>query len=134
VAAAALLLHLTACGTILHPERRGDRRGGVDPAVLLLDGALLVLFVVPGLVAFGVDFYTGAIYLPGDAGRVSRVPVPAHELTEARIEAIVRARTGRPLRLGDPAVHRLRMRSPDDLAAALRALAGSLPVAPPRTG
>jgi hypothetical protein len=58
------------CGTILYPERRGqptptvDRLEQVDPLVVVLDGILLFAFIVPGVVAFGVDFATGAIYLP----------------------------------------------------------------------
>ena len=36
-------------------------------AALLLDG--LLFFVVPGLVAFAVDFVSGAIYLPDDVER-----------------------------------------------------------------
>ena len=63
--AVLLAFQLAACGTILYPERHGQRSGRVDPAVLLFDGALLVLYIVPGLIAFGVDFHTGAVYLPG---------------------------------------------------------------------
>ena len=34
-------------------------------SVHVLDAAGLVVFIVPGLIAFGVDFVTGCIYLPG---------------------------------------------------------------------
>ncbi len=54
-----------SCGTILHADRQHQPHSGrLDPNVLILDGLGLLLYVVPGLVAFGVDFYTGAIYLP----------------------------------------------------------------------
>ena len=39
-------------------------RGKIDPNAVVLDGIGLLFFVVPGLVAFAIDFATGAIYLP----------------------------------------------------------------------
>lgn len=62
---AGLVLQLTACGTLLHPERKGQTGGRIDPAIAIMDGIGLLFFVIPGLAAFAVDFYTGAIYLPG---------------------------------------------------------------------
>lgn len=59
-----LLLQLTACGTILYPERRGQADGRLDAGVVVLDAVGLLLFLVPGVIAFAVDFSTGAIYLP----------------------------------------------------------------------
>jgi hypothetical protein len=61
----AVLSGSLACGTLLYPERRSMKDPGrIDPVVLLLDGALLLVFVIPGLVAFAVDIATGAIYQP----------------------------------------------------------------------
>ena len=59
-----ILIQTAACGTILYPERRGQKHGQMDPAVIVLDGVCLIFFIVPGIVAFAVDFTTGAIYLP----------------------------------------------------------------------
>jgi len=56
---------LAACGTIIYPERRGQTHGAIDPGVVALNAVGLILFLVPGVVAFGVDFVTGSIYLPG---------------------------------------------------------------------
>ncbi|AEF54322.1 hypothetical protein Mar181_1275 [Marinomonas posidonica IVIA-Po-181] len=56
---------LAACGTILYPERRGQSHGAIDPGVVALNAVGLILFFVPGVVAFGVDFVTGSIYLSG---------------------------------------------------------------------
>ena len=53
-----------SCGTLLYPERQGQSGGRVDPSIAIMNGIGLLLFVIPGLVAFGVDFHTGAIYLP----------------------------------------------------------------------
>jgi len=64
---AAICLALCAalgCGTILYPDRRGQRAGEVDVGIVLLDAVGLLFFFVPGVVAFAVDFSTGAIYLP----------------------------------------------------------------------
>jgi len=63
---ATTLFQTASCGTILYPERRGQTRGRIDPAVAILDGLGLFLFLIPGIVAFAVDFTTGAIYLPED--------------------------------------------------------------------
>ena len=64
----ALLLPMS-CGTIFFSERQGQKSGKVDPNILILDGVGLLFFIIPGLVAFGVDFITGAIYLPPDVER-----------------------------------------------------------------
>ncbi len=63
--AASLLWATPSCGTLLHADRQHQEHScRLDPNVLILDGLGLLLYVVPGLIAFGVDFYTGAIYLP----------------------------------------------------------------------
>lgn len=62
--ACGLLLQLSACGVILHPERQGQRAGQIDAKVAILDGIGLLFFLVPGVIAFAVDFATGTIYLP----------------------------------------------------------------------
>lgn len=69
VASTALLMpELTGCGSILHPERVGQpRQGPLDWKIVALDGLGLLLFFVPGVVAFAVDFYNGTIYLPNYA-------------------------------------------------------------------
>ncbi len=59
-----LTLSLTACGTLIYPERRGQTSGRIDPGVAILDGVGLIVFIIPGMIAFGIDFATGTIYLP----------------------------------------------------------------------
>ncbi len=61
----ALVTQLTGCGTLFYPERKGLSGGRLDPAIVALDGLGLILFLIPGIVALGVDFYNGTIYLPG---------------------------------------------------------------------
>lgn len=62
----SLAFQTISCGTILHPERQGQRGGRLDPAIVALNGVGLLLFIVPGAIAFAVDFYNGTIYLPPD--------------------------------------------------------------------
>ncbi len=58
-------LPLTGCGTILHSERIHQHHSrDIDWKIAALDGLGLALFFVPGVIAFAVDFYSGAIYLP----------------------------------------------------------------------
>ena len=61
-------VELTGCGTVLHNERVGQPHSrDIDWKVAGLNGLGLILFFVPGVVAFAVDFYTGAIYLPEES-------------------------------------------------------------------
>ncbi len=114
----ALFLQSIGCGTFLHPERRGQPPGRIDPAVVLLDGLCLLLFFVPGVIAFAVDFTTGAIYLPPDYyGQAEPGPfdpekcevihVPPSELTREKLETILAERTGRPVKL-EPGTYQVR--------------------------
>ena len=59
-----LALNTTGCGTLLFPDRHGQRSGDLDANVVLMDGIGLLFLIVPGLVAYIVDIATGAIYLP----------------------------------------------------------------------
>ena len=60
-----VLLALSAgCGTILYSERRGQTGGHVDSGVAIMDGLWCLVFIIPGLVGFIVDFGNGAIYEP----------------------------------------------------------------------
>jgi hypothetical protein len=58
------LLFLNGCGAIFYPERHGNTRD-VDPKVAVLDAVGLIFFLIPGVVAYAVDFTTGCIYLSG---------------------------------------------------------------------
>lgn len=69
---------LTGCGTIIHPERKGQMNGRLDSSIVLLDAIGLLFFFVPGVIAFAVDFSNGTIYLPG--GR--RASLSLDELNE----------------------------------------------------
>jgi hypothetical protein len=113
---------LASCGTILYPERRGQPAGRLDVGVVVLDGLGLLLFLVPGVIAFAVDFATGAIYLPSDGstmvpttGRELRqVRVDPAELTPQRLEAVVHEQTGQTVSLQPGAYRAMPLRKLDD--------------------
>ena len=66
VLAFALAVQSVSCGTLIHPDRCGQPNSGIlDPSIVILDGLGVLVFVIPGVVAFVVDFVDGAIYLPG---------------------------------------------------------------------
>lgn len=108
VLVAALLTQMTACGSIFFPDRRGQIDGKVDPLVIGLDAIGLLFYIIPGLIAFGVDFATGAIYLPG--GSTAQVTPeklqPAIKadgsVDNSKLQAILEKELGRSLPLNDP--------------------------------
>lgn len=64
-AATGFVLSLAGCGTLLHKERvNRPHSGDLDWSMVALNGLGLILFFIPGVIAFVVDFHTGAIYLP----------------------------------------------------------------------
>ena len=117
VVSVALIAQLYGCGTLLYPERRGQKTGHVDVGVALLDALWLLVFIVPGVVAFAVDFSTGAIYLPGgtrqsagpdNTGKMVMVRVEPTELNEKTIKEIVTEQTGlKELDLRQAKIYRL---------------------------
>ena len=62
---AAMVLQLSACGTIFYPERKGTKSGEIDPVVAVADAIGLLFFFIPGVIAFAVDFNNGTIYKSG---------------------------------------------------------------------
>ena len=126
-----LIIQLSGCGTILYPERKGQSVDGarIDTQVAILDGLGLLLFIIPGVIAFAVDFTTGAIYLPpGSQANMQNsnfntsdriysqrnyfqmtnlisdyhfVHVEREQLTRQNIESIVLEYTGKMIRLDD---------------------------------
>jgi hypothetical protein len=108
MAIVVLLATLAAgCGTILYPERRGQPAGRLDFKVVALDAIGMLFFFVPGIVAFAVDFATGAIYLPPEpyvigaaSGRLPppeewvKVELPRTGMSQRAIERAIAERTG----------------------------------------
>jgi hypothetical protein len=118
-----LALKIAACGTLLYPERHGQASGRIDPAIAILDGVGIILFVIPGLVAFAVDFATGAIYLPSsknkrgssEKNQMLVVRVNPDELTNQRIEAILNRYTGHTVRLDQEKLRAYQLHDPESI-------------------
>ncbi len=99
----ALIIQLAGCGTIIYPERRGQTSGRIDIGIAILDAVGLFFFIIPGVIAFGVDFTTGAIYLPGghhrssvhsDGEDMTVIHVNPREIDAKMLEEIVKKHTG----------------------------------------
>ena len=108
----SLLANVAGCGTIMYPERNGQRAGAIDPLVAVLDGVGLLFFLVPGVIAFAVDFNNHSIYLPH--GQRSRL---TGQLDKAGIERFVREQTGTRIDLRQANVEVIRLDSLADLDA-----------------
>ena len=94
-----LVTQLTACGTVFYPERRGQISGEIDPGVAILNGIGLLFYVIPGLVAFAVDFTTGAIYFPDERysiapERLQQAVDADGQVDQARLQSILQQDLG----------------------------------------
>ncbi|MBA1229874.1 polyribonucleotide nucleotidyltransferase [Pseudomonas viridiflava] len=108
VVVATLLTQLTACGSIFYPERRGQIDGKIDPAIAALDAFGLLFYIIPGVIAFAVDFASGAIYYgPGEHAQIDPQKLkPAIKadgsVDNIKLQAILETELGRSLPLNDP--------------------------------
>ncbi len=121
----AALGGIAGCGTLLYPERRGQKGGRIDWKVVAMDGAGLLLFFIPGVIAFAVDIIEGTIYLPPEhygstqpepstspaltQSDFHRIPIARQDLTLNGIAAAVQSELGQPIALkaGEYQTHRL---------------------------
>ncbi len=117
------VFQLTACGTLLYPERRGQKTGRIDAGVAILDGIGLLFFIIPGVVAFAVDFATGAIFLPSGQGstkvfganELPAIHVDSNDLNQEKIEAVLFEQTGQSIDLNHPDLVVLKLKDHQDL-------------------
>lgn len=109
-----MLANLTGCGTVLHPERKGQISGDYDLNIVILNGIGLIFFIIPGVIAYAVDLNNGTIYLPRgqgqNIGRLSEgdkvdtsnmyaMRMERDQMTEASIRAAVEKHSGRKIPL-----------------------------------
>lgn len=109
LAFAKVAITAIGCGTILHPERRGQPAGPLDWKIVALDAVGLFFFFIPGVIAFAVDFNNGSIYLPPEQyGRHRRrgkreelvtVMIPRDQLNTRKIEEVVSNHIEQPVEL-----------------------------------
>ncbi|RRV06227.1 polyribonucleotide nucleotidyltransferase [Pseudomonas sp. v388] len=108
VVVATLLTQLSACGSIFYPDRRGQIDGKIDPAIAALNAFGLLFYIIPGVIAFAVDFATGAIYYaPGEHAQIDPQKLqpavnPDGSVDNLKLQAIIEAELGRTLPLDDP--------------------------------
>jgi len=128
---AAFAVCLTSCGTILYPDRRGQKAGQLDGTVILLDGIGCLFFVLPGVAAFIVDFATGAIYLPPESNRSSKIshddiliiPMDKNDLNRRGIERVVSSHMGKSVSISDERMMVSHVQTPKDIRAAITCVA-----------
>lgn len=131
----------TGCGTMLHPERLNQPHSrDLDWKMVALNGLGLIFFFVPGVIAFVVDFHTGAIYLPprhvgmkpalDQAGSapltakdgseeqvtLNKVTVAANELNVSTIEREVTQYVGKPVLLSESSARVTELEHLDEFA------------------
>jgi len=127
LAVCALSFQMVACGTILYPERKGQRDGRLDVGVVLLDGVGLLCFIIPGVIAYAVDFTNGTIYLPGTSARkagigpdgLRAVAFDARHRTPDSLKELIRKETGYAIDWRDPRLRMIELKSKDELPVLL---------------
>jgi len=101
----AFAMQVTACGTIIHPERKGQSAGQLDTSIVALNAVGLLFFLVPGVIAFAVDFNNGAIYLPGGSASITSENVNIvsvdGEISNEKIEKVILEQTGKTVNLDE---------------------------------
>jgi hypothetical protein len=116
-----LVFQLTGCGTLLYPERRGQIGGRLDAGVVILDAVGLLFFIIPGVIAFAVDFSNGTIYLPARPAVIYKAALiqvkfdPKHT-TLAQLEKIIKDHTGYAVQLTQADIRISRLESKEDMA------------------
>jgi hypothetical protein len=116
-----LVFQLTGCGTFLYPERRGQIAGRLDVGVVILDALGLLFFIIPGVIAFAVDFSNGCIYLPTrpviieHSVKLEQIKFDPKHTSMAQIEKIIKDHTGYAVKLTQGNVRISRLRSKDDM-------------------
>jgi hypothetical protein len=112
VVVVAMFVQVAGCGYFMHPERRGQSKGKVDAGIAVLDGIGLLFFLIPGIVAFAVDFSHNTIYLPADKSSLNgpekdeliSLKIPRDQFTEKEIERIVSQHYGFEVDMDSPDV------------------------------
>ena len=117
----ASLIALVGCGTVFHPERKGQMSGRIDPVVAIANGVGLLFFIVPGVIAYAVDFSNGTIYLPGTHGSASVDVLQMEEgMDVPTLERLLSEKTGKSFSLDSELVRVEEVESLDEALALVR--------------
>ncbi|MCC5882989.1 MAG: hypothetical protein JJU25_10185 [Halomonas sp.] len=112
---------LVGCGTVFHPERKGQMSGRIDPAVAIANGVGLLFFILPGVIAYAVDFSNGTIYLPGTQDHASVDTLYLEESMDvATLEKLLSEKTGKRVRLDSELLRVEEVESLDEALALVR--------------
>ncbi|MDX5376606.1 MAG: hypothetical protein LPK08_03685 [Halomonas sp.] len=118
---AASFTALVGCGTVFHPERKGQMSGRIDPVVAIANGVGLLFFIVPGVIAYAVDFSNGTIYLPGTHGSASVDVLQMEEgMDVPTLERLLSEKTGKSFSLDSELVRVEEVDSLDEALALVR--------------
>ena len=119
---AIFTVQLMGCGTLMYPERRGQRGGHLDVGVTVLDAVGLLFFIIPGVIAFCVDFSNGTIYLPEHRVLSSLnikdfkvVKFDPNHYSLASIEKIIKNETGYTVKLDQKNVRISKLKSLNEM-------------------
>ena len=118
---AVLVFQLVGCGTILYPERRGQKAGHIDVGVALLDGIGLFFFLIPGIIAYAVDFSNGTIYLPGtsmsslELNNIKQVKFDPKHSSIVDIERMIKENTGHSVKFDQTNMRTTKLKSTSDM-------------------
>ena len=106
----------------MYPERRGQRGGSLDAGVAVLDGIGLLFGIIPGVIAFAVDFSNGTIYLPErmrvgllDFKNIKEVKFDPKYTSLASIERIIKDQTGCEVKFGQDNIRLSKLKSLNDM-------------------
>ncbi|AQU82214.1 MULTISPECIES: hypothetical protein [unclassified Halomonas] len=114
------IVTLSGCGTLFYPERKGQLSGDVDPVVAIANSVGLLFFIVPGVIAYAVDFSNGTIYLPSN----SSASVDIHRLDDsmdvAALEKLLSDKAGQPVSLENELIMIEEVDSLDEALAMVR--------------
>src|SRR5580704_13692356 len=115
-------LQLMGCGTLMYPERRGQRGGSIDTGVAILDAIGLLFGIIPGVIAFCVDFSNGTIYLPErtrvgllDFKNIKEVKFDPKHTSLASIERIIKDETGYEVKFDQDNIQLSKLKSLDEM-------------------
>lgn len=113
---------LMGCGTLMYPERRGQRGGSLDAGVAVLDGIGLLFGIIPGVIAFAVDFSNGTIYLPSrtklgalDFKNIKEVKFDPKNTSLASIEVMIKDQTGCAVNFSQDNIKLSKLKSLNDM-------------------
>jgi len=115
-------MQLMGCGTLMYPERRGQKGGSIDAGVAILDGIGLLFGILPGVIAFAVDFSNGTIYLPErtrigflDTKHLKEVKFDPKHTSLAKLERIIKDETGCEVKFSQDNLKLSKLRSLDEM-------------------